>query len=122
MKRVDGKKGEDIALEYLLKRGFVLRDRNWRCHHLEIDLVMEDEKYLHIVEVRSRREPYLVSPIDSVIKKKQNRIVKACSAYIKKFNILKEVSFDVVSITFFSEANRGYKVEFYERAFYPIYR
>lgn len=118
-KQLIGKRGEDIALAYLLKKGLVLRERNWRCNHLELDLVMESDMFLHIVEVRSRSEPYLVSPIDSVIKKKQTMIVKGAMAYIKRKNIKKEISFDIVTVTYYKD--HSYDIKYYERAFYPIY-
>ena len=52
-----GKKGEDVALEYLLQRGMKLLERNWRSGHKELDLVMEEEGFIRIVEVRSRNWP-----------------------------------------------------------------
>ena len=43
MRRVDlGSKGEDLALEFLLKRGMTLVARNWRLRKRELDLVLDD--------------------------------------------------------------------------------
>lgn len=118
MERADGKRGEKIALQYLLNRGLRIRDRNWRCGHLELDLVMEDENLIHIIEVRSRTAPYLISPLDSVDRTKQRKIIRAASAYMKRFRIRKEVVFDIVSVTYFEN---GYNIEYYEGAFFPLY-
>ena len=39
-----GEKGERLALEYLLKRGYTLRAKNYRAGHREIDLILEDRE------------------------------------------------------------------------------
>jgi putative endonuclease len=118
MNRVDGKIGEDLALDYLLAKGLRLRERNWRCSHLEVDLIMEDETFLHIVEVRSRTAPYMVSPLDSVNREKQRRLFRAASAYVKRHNIDKEVIFDIVTITY--EEDSHY-IEYHKGALIPLY-
>lgn len=118
MERADGKRGEKIALQHLLRRGLRLRERNWRCGHLELDLVMEDDSRIHIIEVRSRTAPYLISPLESVDRTKQRKIIRAASAYVKRYRIRKEVVFDIVSITYFEDK---YNIEYYEGAFFPLY-
>lgn len=118
MERIKGKVGEDIALEYLLGRGLKMRERNWRCGHLEIDLIMEDERFIHIVEVKSRSYPYLVSPADSVDKTKQRHLFKAASAYAKRYRIKKEIIFDIVSVTYIEHE---YNIEYLEGAIIPLY-
>lgn len=118
MIRADGYKGEEIALSFLLEKGLKLRERNWRHHHLEVDLIMEDERYVHIVEVRTRTAPYLVSPAESVKKGKQRRLFRAASAYALKYNIRKEIVFDIVSIVYVAQ---GYEIEYLEGALLPLY-
>lgn len=49
-----GRIGEQLALEFLQKRGYRLLARNWRDGHKELDLVMEDDCCLRIIEVRCR--------------------------------------------------------------------
>ena len=50
-----GEKGERLALEYLLKRGYTLRAKNFRAGHREIDLILEDrEGVIVFVEVKAR--------------------------------------------------------------------
>lgn len=116
-RRVDvGRRGENIALEYLLEKGMILRDRNWRIRHLELDLIMETETELHIVEVRSRKSPVLVNPAETVLGKKQRNIVRAAAVYVGMKNISKEVVFDIVSIIFLED---GYSLEYIENAFLP---
>lgn len=118
MNRADGKMGEELALKHLLGKGLRLRERNWRCGHLEIDLIMEEERFLHIIEVRSRTVPYMVSPAESVVKGKQRRIFRAAASYARRHNIRKEIIFDIVSVTY---DNGGYDIEFLEGVLLPLY-
>jgi Holliday junction resolvase-like predicted endonuclease len=47
-----GKKGEDLACNYLLKEGYTILARNWRFLKREIDIIALDKKELVIVEVK----------------------------------------------------------------------
>ena len=53
--KIIGKRGEDIALAELLKKGYRLLTRNFRNKFGEIDLVMEDgHRRIVFVEVKTR--------------------------------------------------------------------
>ena len=52
--KIIGKRGEDIALAELLKKGYRLLTRNFRNKFGEIDLVMEDGQTVVFVEVKTR--------------------------------------------------------------------
>lgn len=49
-----GKEGEDAAAAYLIKKGYVIRHRNWFFDKFELDIVAEKDHTLVIVEVKSR--------------------------------------------------------------------
>ena len=40
-----------MAVEYLIERGYTVRERNWRMNKLELDIVAEKNARLIIVEV-----------------------------------------------------------------------
>ena len=116
-----GKKGEDVALEYLLQRGMKLLERNWRSGHKELDLVMEEEGFIRIVEVRSRTYPAQIDPFESVDTVKRKKIMQAAKGYVASNRSLirdKEVVFDVVSILFNGEL---FKIEYIREAFAPTW-
>ncbi len=118
-----GKLGEDAAMEYLLHRGFKLRVRNWYCSHKELDLVMEDVKGLHIVEVRTRMNSSFLAPEQTVDRIKQRKIIAAADAYVKALDDRREVFFDIVSILLGSDGQDGVRIlsiEYIENAFLPI--
>lgn len=114
-----GKIGEDMALEYLLQMGYKLLERNWRCRYKEVDLIMEWDDGLHIVEVRTRREPAAVAPEHTVGKEKQYNLVAAAGAYIRKTGYSRDVHFDIVSVVL-RDPDTEVKLIHIQDAFFPI--
>ena len=53
-KQLTGRKGEDIAVEYLQNQGFRVLERNWRFGRWEIDIIACHRNMLHFVEVKTR--------------------------------------------------------------------
>ena len=54
-----GQLGENIACRYLISRGYLVRDRNYRKKYGEIDIVALKAGRVHFVEVKSvSRENY----------------------------------------------------------------
>jgi putative endonuclease len=78
-----GRFGEQAALVYLLRHGYTLLDRNWRCRYGEIDLVVQSNDQVVFVEVRTRRGDASVVPEESVGPAKQQRLVLLAAAYIE---------------------------------------
>jgi putative endonuclease len=50
-----GRRGEELAADYLHRRGYLVLDRNARTRYGEIDLVVRDRQALVFVEVKTRR-------------------------------------------------------------------
>lgn len=93
-----GTLGEEMALEYLLQRGYKLLERNWRCRYKEVDLIMKGADGLHIVEVRTRRAPTAVEPEQTVDRWKRRNLEAAANSYLRSAEITDPVHFDIVSI------------------------
>ena len=93
-----GRIGEDMALEYLLQRGYKLLERNWRCRYKEVDLIMENSDGIHVVEVRTRKEPTAVEPEQTVDRRKQHNLEAAANSYLRSRKTTAPVHFDIVSI------------------------
>lgn len=95
-----GKKGEDIAVAYLQKRGYKILEQRWHDHHMEIDIIAFDEESQELVsvEVKTRETDVFGSPEDAVDTKKIRRTVNATDFYIKSHNILFPVRFDIFAI------------------------
>lgn len=125
-----GKDAESLAASWLEKRGLVVLERNWRCHHLEIDIIAEGpmlsaqtshpvnnpQRFLHIVEVRSRADNSLVEPDLTVDDKKQKFLINAADAFIRSRRIHLETIFDIIGIR---TSDTGESISFRPDAFRP---
>ena len=76
-----GRRGEDVALDYLQQRGLQLVCRNWRSGHLEVDLIMEDYRSVRIVEVKTLQAGDGFDPSDNVTADKRRKLIRAAKAY-----------------------------------------
>jgi putative endonuclease len=79
-----GKWGEDIALEFLLKKGFDLVERNFRSPDGEIDLIVKKGLDLVFVEVKTRRSLEYGSPEEAVDSEKIDHIEAAAGWYLQQ--------------------------------------
>lgn len=93
-----GKKGEDLAVEYLEQNGYKILDRNWTFQKAEIDIIAKKESILAIIEVKTRSSLSFGLPQDFVKPKKIQLLVKAVNAYINDRKIDIEVRFDIIAI------------------------
>lgn len=98
MKLFRGKKGEDLALNYLKNKGYELIVRNFRSKFGEIDLIVKDGEVIVFVEVKYRLSDDYGSPKDAVTYDKIKKIIKTAEYFIVKNNLNSLYRFDVVSI------------------------
>lgn len=111
-----GKAGEDAAVAYLERDGYVIRHRNWRRGHLELDIVAAKDNELIVVEVKTRHDTDFGLPQEAVDALKIRRTVRAADTYIKFFQIDAPVRFDIVTVVG-KEGN--FQIEHIKEAFYP---
>lgn len=93
-----GKSGEEYAADYLVSRGYVIRDVNWRSGKFELDVVAFHDNLLVIAEVKTRSSEEYEYPEDAVTNNKIRRIVRAAESYVRMFDLPFEVRFDVISV------------------------
>ncbi|WP_257928377.1 UPF0102 domain-containing protein [Campylobacter lari] len=77
-----GKKGEDLACEYLKKHGFEILQRNFHSKFGEVDIIAKKDEILHFVEVKSTQGDYEVAYRLDV--KKYHKLVKTIQYYFTK--------------------------------------
>ena len=68
-KKEIGEKGEKIALNHLIKKGYTILEKNWNHKHKEIDIIAEKDDQIIIIEVKSCSHNFIESPKDAVTKK-----------------------------------------------------
>jgi putative endonuclease len=94
-----GQQAEQLACEFLIKRGLELIEKNYRCRHGEIDLIMRDGPQLVFVEVRYRRSQRFGGPLASIDYKKKARLIACASLYLQSTRQQSAARFDVIGIT-----------------------
>lgn len=112
-----GKKGEEIAREYLKKIGYKILAKNWFHDHKEIDIISRYENEIVIVEVKTRDGDYFEEPWEAVSDRKIRNIVDASEAWLLEHEIDLETRFDVISIIFSKQDK--YELTHFQGAFTP---
>ena len=83
--KLKGKYGEDVAVDFLRKRGFEILERNFRySKYSEIDIVAKKDKIVYFIEVKYRTNSIFGMPLESITKSKLEKIKKGVSYYISK--------------------------------------
>lgn len=109
-----GKKGEEVAAEFLKKEGYQIIERNFRCPFGEIDIIARDGKTVVFVEVKTRSSDKLSPPYLAVKKTKREKIRKSAQYYLNSKRAGQvNCRFDIVSIVYGKDIN----IEVIKRAF-----
>lgn len=113
---IDGHIGEQLAASWLMERGYVILEQNYRYRSKEIDIIACKDEMLVVVEVKLRGRGALESPASAVDLRKIRHLVSATNGYIKSRSLDCEVRFDVIAITY---SPPDYEVEHIPDAFFP---
>jgi len=109
-----GKIGEEKAADYLLEKGFVILEKNWRYQKSEIDLIAQKQNLIIAVEVKTRSSLNFGTPQNFVNTKKINLLSNAFNQYIVSKNIDLNARFDIIAVFF---DGKKYNIEHIENAF-----
>lgn len=94
-----GAAGEQFAYEFLIKEGFIVRERNWKMNHLEVDIIAERGGTFHFVEVKTRSQKTGYDPRRAIDHQKQNNLINASRAYCRMCRRMDVgVQYDVIII------------------------
>ncbi len=110
-----GKIGEELAFEYLIQKGYKIKERNWRYQKAEVDIIAIKDGVLAIVEVKTRSTDFFGDPKSFINKKKINLLVSAIDKYVCSKGLNVEVRFDVIGII---RGGKKTQLEHIEDAFY----
>jgi putative endonuclease len=117
-KKETGNKGEDIACDYLDKKGFNILARNWRYLKAEVDIICKDLETdeLVFVEVKTRSSDEYGQPSEFVTVKQQKLIISAAHQFIVSNEREEDARFDIISIVI--ESNENQELDHIKDAFY----
>ena len=109
-----GKKGEQLAIDFLIKNEYKILEKNYRYLKAEVDIIAQKESTLVVVEVKTRSTNYFGDPQDAVNPKKIKHLVSAIDYYIIDKDLDVEVRFDIIAII---HQNNKTRIEHLEDAF-----
>lgn len=108
-----GRWGEDIAVDYLVKHGYKILDRNWQIDHKEIDIVATDGDMIVFIEVKTRSNINYGAPFEAVNRQKRKNLMIAMKRYLSIHRVYLPFRFDIISIV--GNQNK-WEVEYLENA------
>lgn len=104
-KTAQGQQAEHLALQYLLRQGLRLLQRNYRVARGpsqragEIDLILQDgEGTVVFVEVRARRDSRYGGAAASIGALKRQRLVRTAQHFLWRHGLQRPCRFDVVAV------------------------
>ncbi len=110
-----GKMGEELALKFLIDKGYRVLEKNWTWGNIELDLIAWEGKILVFREVKTRKDRSFGYPEEAVGKAKERRIYEAAAEYMHQLGHEGEYRFDIIAITIEPKLS----IQHYPDAFFP---
>ena len=111
-----GAKGEELAKQLLIDKGYQILHTNWRYRHEEIDIIARTGSTVVFVEVKTRATAWHQSPVEAVDDAKIRHLVSAADHFMTQLDDDCEFRFDIISVVVSPSDN---VIEHYEDAFLP---
>lgn len=83
-RQISGRRGEDLAAAFLMRNGFRVISRNWRCRGGEIDLIVERAGEVRFVEVKFRHTAEYGHPEESITPAKLRHLAIAIQTWLRR--------------------------------------
>ena len=96
--KLAGSWGEDLAAEFLKKKGWRIVGRNYSCRMGEIDIIARKGRYIVFAEVKLRKSDRFAKAMEFVTEAKQRRIITAAELWLQANPIKAQPRFDVVEV------------------------
>ena len=109
-----GEKGEKIAIDFLLEKGYTILEKNYRYLKAEVDIIAKIENTLAVIEVKTRSTDYFGNPEEFVNPKKIKLLLSAIDYYVTENDLDVDVRFDIIAIV---QQHKSTKIKHLEDAF-----
>jgi len=111
-----GAVGEKLAKDFLKKKGYKVRETNFRCREGEIDIIAQKKDCLVFVEVRTKSSTGYGSPEESVTFTKKEKLIASALTYLSSHKDMpKSWRIDFVAIEL-DENGKTSRIELIENA------
>ena len=111
-----GKRGEQLASDFLIKKGYKILETNWRHRRAEIDIIAMLDEVLIFIEVKTRTNNQFGRPESFVSERKRTLFYDASSKYMEEIGHEWEVRFDIISIFIHNE--KYHTIDHFKDAFF----
>lgn len=99
-----GRRGEQAAVDHLIRRGFSIVERNYRTRWGELDIVAYDGTALVFCEVKARRLPHRRGlPLEAVHPGKRTQLRKMAGRWLierRDRPFASDLRFDAIGVSF----------------------
>jgi putative endonuclease len=109
-----GNAGEQFAIAYLQKNGYLILEKNYRFLKAEVDVIAKKENTIIAIEVKTRSTDYFGDPQDFINQKKIKLLVSAMDNYVVERDLDVDVQFDIVAII---KQKHAFQIEHLKDAF-----
>ncbi|KXK08163.1 MAG: hypothetical protein UZ21_OP11001000772 [Microgenomates bacterium OLB22] len=108
-KRAVGARGEDLAISFLLQKGYRILDRNSHKRWGEIDIIAQDQETIVFVEVKYRTTDRWGTGVESITPRKLHNLHRAASLYSHQHKLNgKAQRIDIIAIDLDSTSGQPY--------------
>lgn len=77
-----GQRGEQLAADFLVQRGYIVIARNWHCPGGELDIVAKQGDLWVFIEVKTVRSSDIQRALAQVTPGKQQRLIRAVQLFL----------------------------------------
>lgn len=115
-----GRNAENIVCEFLISKGYTIRERNWRpkTSKSEIDLIAQKDETIVFVEVKARTDRG-IDPAEALTHEKIKNVVRGANSYLLAQDHAFYYRFDVAAVNGNVD---DYTLDYLEDAFLPPLR
>ncbi|MCF8236799.1 MAG: YraN family protein [Saprospiraceae bacterium] len=114
-----GQRGENLATEYVIRKGMKILARNWRSGRQELDIIALDGDQVVFIEVKTRSSQRFGQPIEFITATKQDHMVKAATQWLMTEGWEGEFRFDLIGIL--SYPDEPAQIQHVRDAFFPFF-
>lgn len=111
-----GKQGEEQAVQYLQKQGYVIVERNWRWKRAEVDIIAKHEGMYVFCEVKTRAQTYFGTPDAFVSDAQLDRLSHLAQVYLVENNLDEDARIDILAIQY---VQGEFLINHIEDVYYP---
>jgi putative endonuclease len=94
-----GRTGEQLAVEFLIRGGYEVLERNWRCRQGEIDIIARDGATTVFVEVKTRSGLGFGHPFEALSVTKLARLRRLAGAWCEAHpHVVGDIRIDAIAV------------------------